>query len=1015
MPRAKVRIGGQWVNLGVTSSEVDNRLANLENKLNNADEYINGAFKDGVVSVIEAKKIQSFLNQLDVAKKEHDTRYNELYNNPQLSAEDKTTLSTQKSQTDAAYNDLVSTINNTIADNKASEEDSALVDAKFQAYRDELALLVSLMTRATDKIAGKHADQARKEAQEYTDAAKADLQEQIDATDTYIDGAFKDGIIYDSEYRKIQGYINTLQAKKAEFDQKYNEIYNKPELTGSAKTNLETAKATYDTAYNDLINTINNAIEDQKATPEETADVDAKFATYRNALSVLSAAFEEAVYQTTSGRLAPIDDRLKQAESAIIQHDNEIELRVKETDYNGNEIASRINQTATTVQIEAEKINLNGKVSFSHFSPETQQAVSSRNLIKNSIFLDQRFWTVWHSFWTLDTVTKYEGTNTVRYAQTGLTTGDLERKITSNDAPVVEGKPYTASVYVNSDDITSFDSDAICEIQWLDEANAVLSSTQVSMIPSQNNVWERKTVTGNAPVGTVKARLNLYVNQNGKLWVAKPMFQEGSVATPHTDELLTSPWTASGTTEIDGAHIKTGTISFDQAYGGTIKLGGASYGNAKLEMYDESGELRIALNASDRALDKLSVGRINSSYIVRRDPDMAENYYVDPVGGDDENDGLTEATAFKTVQHAIDQLPRFLDKNVFINIKAGSGLFTENLYITGFMGNGILFINGTGFSNILEGYVWVSSCSTQVVLQNLKIAYPYMNPPSASHEGVVTNFYSQMLYLYNCQIYGRGKATKAVKTYAGGHTHLSTVDVFDCTYGVSCERASFTLTTNIGGQYLTNWVRCDGSWVIASGDRPDAGTATANNGQVVLKDTTVSNGVTSGGYNPPYIPEKTQYSKTYTTSSADSWRTSYNAWRNEAVAMQGDWGYGVHRGYWFFGSQLSTDLTGATIKSMKLTVRRKTGHGYSTANVFFRWSKLATDPGTNNTQPFVSNEYTQASFELGQTRTINIPSNFFPYFESGEAKGFCIYTGTNTRTNYAIFYPQATLEVIYEK
>ncbi|MGY3718854.1 hypothetical protein ACWE42_25480, partial [Sutcliffiella cohnii] len=48
--------------------------------------------------------------------------------------------------------------------------------------------------------------------------------------------------------------------------------------------------------------------------------------------------------------------------STIQQHASAIESKVSTVDYNGNNIASLINQTATTIKIQASKINLVGAV-----------------------------------------------------------------------------------------------------------------------------------------------------------------------------------------------------------------------------------------------------------------------------------------------------------------------------------------------------------------------------------------------------------------------------------------------------------------------------------------------------------------------------------------------------------------------------------------------------------------------------------------------------------------------------
>jgi len=66
-------------------------------------------------------------------------------------------------------------------------------------------------------------------------------------------------------------------------------------------------------------------------------------------------AFSQADGNTLAGRLST-------AESTITQQADLISQKVSKTDYNGNTIASLINQTATTIKIQASKINLVGAV-----------------------------------------------------------------------------------------------------------------------------------------------------------------------------------------------------------------------------------------------------------------------------------------------------------------------------------------------------------------------------------------------------------------------------------------------------------------------------------------------------------------------------------------------------------------------------------------------------------------------------------------------------------------------------
>ena len=65
--------------------------------------------------------------------------------------------------------------------------------------------------------------------------------------------------------------------------------------------------------------------------------------------------------------ITSMGNRVSRAESDISMNAKEIELRVKDEDLDGNELVSRINQTSTTVTIDASKINLVGKVTIGMF------------------------------------------------------------------------------------------------------------------------------------------------------------------------------------------------------------------------------------------------------------------------------------------------------------------------------------------------------------------------------------------------------------------------------------------------------------------------------------------------------------------------------------------------------------------------------------------------------------------------------------------------------------------------
>lgn len=149
-----------------------------------------------------------------------------------------------------------------------------------------------------------------------------DVSDAVSNLDATINTTFKDGIISEAEAKAIASNINVLNAEKADIDAYYTKLYANAYLTGTAKTNLASAKTAYNTAHTKLIDSINTAIADGKTTATEKADVDAKFSAYNNALSA---------YQTRVGESdKAIQDQIKAlAEQDATNKVNGIQIGVR--------------------------------------------------------------------------------------------------------------------------------------------------------------------------------------------------------------------------------------------------------------------------------------------------------------------------------------------------------------------------------------------------------------------------------------------------------------------------------------------------------------------------------------------------------------------------------------------------------------------------------------------------------------------------------------------------------------
>lgn len=157
-------------------------------------------------------------------------------------------------------------------------------------------------------------------------------------------------------------------------------------------------------------------------------------------------------------------------QSQITQNAENISLKVSQSDYNGNTIASLINQTATTVAIEAQHINLTGAVTISSFDSTTQAALLSNTTVKTQYYLSTSAssatggtwydspnsitWSANHYVWTrvATTKTKASGTSTTTYSTavydkqltTALSTAATASS-TASDAATAAGNAQTTA------------------------------------------------------------------------------------------------------------------------------------------------------------------------------------------------------------------------------------------------------------------------------------------------------------------------------------------------------------------------------------------------------------------------------------------------------------------------------------------------------------------------------------------------------------------------------------------
>lgn len=152
---------------------LNNDIKDLEERTSDLSGYIDNAFKDGVISIAEAQMIAGYLKTMDLEKLDVDNTYNIIVTNPYLPAAEKTQVVNAKTGHDTAYNTLVRTINEAIADSEITAIESAAVNAAFAAYKVALTTWATALSKANTAI-------IKAQNQEAIDDAAASLTRRID-------------------------------------------------------------------------------------------------------------------------------------------------------------------------------------------------------------------------------------------------------------------------------------------------------------------------------------------------------------------------------------------------------------------------------------------------------------------------------------------------------------------------------------------------------------------------------------------------------------------------------------------------------------------------------------------------------------------------------------------------------------------------------------------------------------------------------------------------------------------
>jgi hypothetical protein len=476
--------------------------------------------------------------------------------------------------------------------------------------------------------------------------------------------------------------------------------------------------------------------------------------------------------------------------------------------------------------------------------------------------------------------------------------------------------------------------------------------------------------------------------------------------------------------------VATGNVSIM----GSVTIGGPGNAGTSFTVLGTTGEATMVadeyeVGANRIRTDELYVG---AARIGQMNSDIT--IYVDPTSGNNENTGASMATGVKHINEALRRLPKIINFTATIIVKTSTTAF-EEVRIEGFTGGGTLRLeaeSGTTLSTVY-GSLFIGGCTIREI--QIVNRFLFHDSGATSTEKTVGTFApvdSLSTYPGTVTIAGAtfvrfigaganhlgidSRSIRRFSLFAGNGSQVEgrsvwTVNALDAC--VAAYRHSRIQMWNMSGGAapgtLSFWSTWNGK-IVAAGTGPDysGSDAYVNFAGELYKEP----GYTSTNRAVPASPVVNQYTVRWPSTGSNSYQYYPGApqWRNDGTVRQGNYGYGNHKGYWFFNdANIRTVLATSTINSVRFFMRRRSEGGVSGAQIM----DVCVHNQSTNSSDAMGAFVGAHSFRWGEGRWLSLPNSVGNNFRDNTAKGIGLYTADGS--DYAICDGAAELEITFTK
>jgi len=476
---------------------------------------------------------------------------------------------------------------------------------------------------------------------------------------------------------------------------------------------------------------------------------------------------------------------------------------------------------------------------------------------------------------------------------------------------------------------------------------------------------------------------------------------------------IDSYWAHPSVTEIDG-----GLFTFDQAQGGTLKLG-TDTGNGFLQVVKqgEQGQKETVgqIDETGAYFPKIQADVIIGG-VVGVDKTTGQVFF-DSVNGNDNSAG-TRAAPKRNIQAYIDQMAKYIVNKV--ELIQLNGNIDSPIFLKGFIGPGEITVrsDNSGARKTINSGIVVDGVTCRLYIAHFIMQAQDRTMAETGTDSLINVTGSPNVDIWFCKLYGNKKVEMGITGVRWAYIRAVDIEIYNV------KSRAFSIIYNAtayiknckGGQNPYSILSSDYAVVQGEGTRPDGTVARWANsyiGGYMGDGLSWRNDIWTVDYGeatPPTPPPPTEYVREWSSNGGANWSAS-GYWDTENYVKQGNWGYGDRTGIWWFGDDMANTLRGKTIIDAQIYITRANKGGNSGSRE--AQIRAHQHPSKPAGAPGVSNEYVSAWFTWGEGKWVSITSFVQQKIANGVDRGFGLYIG-GSQANYMAFDTYAKVWVKYK-